>query len=64
MEKRWDIAEFILQRLDEINIDNETTVEFSVLELKEDYDFDRQLLMKQPQSRDRRSFILSFRIVL
>ncbi|HHU73642.1 MAG TPA: RecQ family ATP-dependent DNA helicase [Clostridiales bacterium] len=52
MEKRWDIAEFILQRLDEINIDNETTVEFSVLELKEDYDFDRQLLMKQASSQE------------
>lgn len=52
MERRWDIAEFILQRLDEINTKNETTVEFSVLELKEAYDFDKQLLMKQATSRE------------
>lgn len=50
MEQRWDIAEFILNRLDEINTKNETTVEFSVLELKEAYDFDKQLLMKQASS--------------
>lgn len=55
---RWDIAEFILYHLDEINIDNEKQVEFSVLELKEAYDFDRQLLMKVASSKDIQEAIL------
>ena len=51
-QKRWDISEFIMYRLDEINTENETLVEFSVLELKEAYDFDRQLLMKEASSTE------------
>lgn len=51
-EHRWDVAEFILYRLDEINIENESTIEFSVLDLQEAYDFDRQLLMKTATSKD------------
>lgn len=52
MEKRWDIAEFILHRLDETNDRNESHVEFSVLELREAYDFEKQLLMLQASSED------------
>ena len=52
MEKRWDVAEFILYRLDEINTDNESTIQFSILGLKDDYDFARQLLMKKATSNE------------
>lgn len=51
-EKRWDIAEFILYQLDEINEQNESIVEFSVLELKEAYDFGKQLLMMSATSKE------------
>lgn len=52
IEKRWDVAEFILYRLDEINYDNKPIIEFSVLELKEGYDFQRQLLMRTATSKE------------
>lgn len=57
-EKRWDIAEFILYHLDDINTENEDQIEFSVLELKEAYDFDKQLLMRTASSRDIQEAIL------
>lgn len=52
LEKRWDVAEFILRFLDEINTNNESMIEFSVLGLKEAYDFEMQLLMKTTKTEE------------
>lgn len=46
LEERWSIAEFILKYLDEVNVRKESTVEFSVLELMEEYNFRMQLMKK------------------
>ncbi len=46
LEERWNIAEFILKYLDEVNAGRESTVEFSVLELMEEYNFRMQLMKK------------------
>ena len=47
LERRWDIAEFILKNLDEINANKESVVEFSVLELMEEYNFRMQLMNRK-----------------
>jgi ATP-dependent DNA helicase RecQ len=47
LEERWTIAEFILKYLQKINVNNENTLEFSVLELMEEYNFNMQLLNKK-----------------
>lgn len=44
LDKQRDIAEFILCYLDNIKKPNESTVTFSVLELMEQYNFEKQLL--------------------
>lgn len=44
LERRWDISQFILKYLDEININKESEIEFSVLELMEEYNFSMQLM--------------------
>ena len=46
MENRFEVAEFILQYLDRGRERSETTLSFSVLELKENYDFEKQLLSR------------------
>lgn len=51
LEERWNIAEFILKHLDEINVGRESTVEFSVLELMEEYNFRMQLMKKSAVPR-------------
>ncbi len=47
LEERWTIAEFILKHLQKINVNNENTLEFSVLELTEECNFNMQLLNKK-----------------
>lgn len=44
LEGRWSIAEFILSYLDEINVKKESVIEFSVLQLMEEYNFRMQLM--------------------
>ena len=51
LESRWNIAEYILKYLDEINAVKESTVEFSVLELMEEYNFSMQLMNKNATSK-------------
>ncbi len=46
MDTRFDVAEYILQYLDERRGRDETTLSFSVLELKENYNFAKQLLSR------------------
>jgi len=50
LESRWDLAQFILKYLDEININNESILEFSVLELMEEYNFMKQLMNIKAES--------------
>ena len=52
LEKRWDIAECILTYLEDINVNNEFIIDFSVLELKDAYDFERQLLLKKAETEE------------
>ena len=47
LEARWAIAEFILKHIQEINVNNENTLEFSVLELMGEYNFNMQLFNKK-----------------
>ena len=52
IKKCWDIAEFILYHLEDINTNNESVISFSILELREAYNFDRQLLMLEASSSE------------
>lgn len=52
MKKRWDVAELNLQCIDDINMQNDTTVNFSVLELTNAYNFERQLLQMTASTKD------------
>ena len=47
LEKRWDVAGFILKYLDASNINSESMIEFSVLELVDAFNFEMQLLQKK-----------------
>lgn len=51
LEGRWSIAEFILDYLDEINVKKESAVEFSVLQLMEEYNFRMQLMNRAATSQ-------------
>ena len=51
LEEKWAIAEFVLKHLEKINVNNENTLEFSVLELMEEYNFSMQLLNKKAAPR-------------
>lgn len=46
LENRWELSDIILRYLDDININKESMVEFSVLELMEQYNFSMQLMNK------------------
>ncbi len=61
LEDRWSIAKFILKYLDESNAKKESTVEFSVLELMEEYNFRMQLMNKSaaPQQIEDSLYYLS-----
>ena len=52
IKKCWDIAEFIIYHLEDINTDNESAMSFSVIELRDAYNFDRQLLMLEASSSE------------
>ena len=51
-EKRWDLSEFILQYLDNLNVEKLSTVEFSVLDLMEAYNHENMLFGKKVGSKD------------
>lgn len=46
LEERWSIAEFVLDYLDQFNVNKESAVEFSVLQLMEEYNYRMQLMNK------------------
>lgn len=52
LEKRLDVAEFILMYLDDSNANNDSMIQFSILELKESFDFEMQLLQKVTNSKE------------
>jgi ATP-dependent DNA helicase RecQ len=49
LEERWAIAEFILKHFQKINVNNENALEFSVLELTEEFNFSMQLFNKKTE---------------
>lgn len=52
MVKRWDIAEICLEYLEDINTDHNSVVQFSVLELLNNYNYQRQLLSMTAQTSE------------
>lgn len=52
LEKRWDVAGFILKHLDESNAKNASVIEFSVLGLMENFIFEMQLLQKKTTANE------------
>ncbi len=52
LKKRHEVAEFILRYLEEKNQNNDAEMEFSVLELKDEFDFQMQLLMQKTTTQE------------